>query len=168
MFTMYFMWDFIVRVVCERECKDSRSYWRLSGFHEKIREKLSREVNHVQGTWLECEELWQLVFVSNSRVKHSCEIPAKHFILLFWHICSTMSSPTLFIPSLPTYCKECFSKRKPYILPLRVRDCHTHHHLHNPLWFFSTPTSSYAYPWEVDSPNNYYTHSECQVRFWCC
>ena len=58
MFTMYFMWDFIVRVVCERECKDSRSYWRLSGFHEKIREKLSREVNLVQGTWLECEELW--------------------------------------------------------------------------------------------------------------
>ena len=33
--------------------------------------------------------------------------------------------------------------------------------------FSSTPTSSFLYPWEVDSPNTYYTHSECQVMFWC-
>ena len=60
------MWDFIVRIVCEREREDSNYYWRPSGFHEKIREKLSREVNHVQTTWLKCKESWQLVFVSIS------------------------------------------------------------------------------------------------------
>ena len=34
--------------------------------------------------------------------------------------------------------------------------------------FSSTPTSPFLYPWEVDSPKTYHTHSECQVRFWCC
>ena len=34
--------------------------------------------------------------------------------------------------------------------------------------FSSTPTSPFLYPWEVDSPNTYHTHSEYQVRFWCC
>ena len=33
--------------------------------------------------------------------------------------------------------------------------------------FSSTPTSPFLYPWEVDRPNTYQTHSECQVRFWC-
>ena len=33
--------------------------------------------------------------------------------------------------------------------------------------FSSTPTSSFPYYWEVDSPNTYHTLSECQVRFWC-
>ena len=151
MFTLYLIWDFIIRVVCERECEDSRFHWRPSGFREKIREKLSHKVSHVQSTWLECEESWQLVFASNS-----------------WLRPSTMSSLTLFIPSLLTYCKECFSERKPQILPLRVRDYHTHNHPHNPLWFSSTPISPYPYPWEVDSPNTYHTQFECKVRFWCC
>ena len=34
--------------------------------------------------------------------------------------------------------------------------------------FSSTPTSQFLYPWEVDRPNTYHTHSEWQVRFWCC
>ena len=34
--------------------------------------------------------------------------------------------------------------------------------------FSSTPTSPFPYPWKVDSPNTYHTHSKCQVRFWCC
>ena len=107
-FTRYFMWDFIVRVVCVRECQDSSYYWRPSGFCEKIREKLSRDVSHVQSIWLECEESWQLVFASNLWVRPFHEILSKHSILLFWHICSTISSPILFIPTLPIYCKECF------------------------------------------------------------
>ena len=56
MFTLYFMWDFIVKVVFEREYEDLSYYWRPSGFREKIREKLSHEVSHVQNIWLECEE----------------------------------------------------------------------------------------------------------------
>ena len=64
--------------------------------------------------------------------------------------------------------KECFSEIKPQPQPLRVRDCHTYNPLHNPLWFSSTPTSSFPNPREVDSPNTYHTYPECKVRFWCC
>ena len=63
-------------------------------------------------------------------------------------------------------CWRVLLERKPYPQPLRVRDCYTHDSLHNPLWFSSTPTSSFPYPWKVDSPNTYHIHSECQVRFW--
>ena len=42
----------------------------------------------------------------------SYKILVKHSVLLFCHSCSTKSLPTLYIPSLPTYCKECFSERK--------------------------------------------------------
>ena len=38
------MWDFIVRVVCERECEDSRQNWRSKEFLRVAREKTSREV----------------------------------------------------------------------------------------------------------------------------
>ena len=34
--------------------------------------------------------------------------------------------------------------------------------------FSSTPTPQFSYSWEVDNPNTYHTHSECQVRFRCC
>ena len=111
--TLYFMWDFIVWVVCEREREESSTYWRQSGFRKKFCKKSSCKVSHVQNTWLECEESWQLVFASISRVRPSCEIPAKHSVLLFWHICYTMSSPTLYITTLPTYWKVCFLEGKP-------------------------------------------------------
>ena len=32
----------------------------------------------------------------------------------------------------------------------------------------SSPTFPFPYHWEVDSPNTYHTHSECQVIVWCC
>ena len=38
------MWDFIVWVVCERECEDSRQHWRSKEFLQVAREKTSREV----------------------------------------------------------------------------------------------------------------------------
>ena len=128
MFTPYFMWDFIVWVVCEREGEDSSLHWRRSGFHGYLASKLPA------GIW------WQLVFASILWVRPSPEIPAKHFVLLFWLICSTISSPILYIPTLPSYCEECFLERKPKQTQLRVRNCYTYNHLHNPLWF-----SSYSY-----------------------
>ena len=106
---LYFIWDFIVWVMCERECEDLSAYWRKCGF----REKPSRKVSHGQSTWLECEESWQLGFVSISQVRPSREIPAKHLVLLFWHIYYTISSCTLYIPPLPTYWEECFQRENP-------------------------------------------------------
>ena len=72
--------------------------------------------SHVQSTWLECEESWQPgVFVSVSQVRPSHKILAKHFVFLFYHFFFTKSLSTLYIPSLLTYCKECFSKKNPRI-----------------------------------------------------
>ena len=107
-------------------------------------------------------------FMSVSRARSSHKILMKHSVWLICHVCFTKSLLTLYIPSLPTYCKECFSKKKPQHTHLKVRDCYTHNHLHIFLWFFSTPTSPSLNPWEVDNPNTYHTQSECQVMFWCC
>ena len=111
---------------------------------------------------------WQLVFTSVSRVRPSCEITMKHSVLLFCHIWYTLSLPTLYIPTLPTYVEVCFSEKKPshylweweIVIPTILYTIHC--------GFSLTPTSPFLYPWEVDSTNTYHTLSECQVRFWCC
>ena len=54
---------------------------------------------------------WHLVFASISRVRPSHEIPAKHFVLLFYHIWYIMSLSTLYIPTLPTYWEKCFQRQ---------------------------------------------------------
>ena len=56
---------------------------------------------------------WQLVFTSVSRVRPSCEISAKHFILPICHIWYTLSLTTLYIPTLPTNVEECFQRENP-------------------------------------------------------
>ena len=65
----------------------------------------------------------QLVFASVSRVRPSCEISVKHSILLNYHFWYTLSVPTLYIPSLPTYVDVCYSKRKTLD---RFSTSHTH------------------------------------------
>ena len=145
--------------VCER-------VWRLKAIEDQIsfREYLA---SNLPTKWSMCsthdwnakshEKWWWLVFASVLWVRPSREIPTKHFVFPICHIWYTLSLPTLFIPTLSTYVKE-----------LRVKDCYTHNPLHNPLWFSSTPTSRFPNPWEVDSPNTYYIHFECKVRFCCC
>ena len=108
------------------------------------------------------------VFASVSWVRSTREGLAKLFVWQKVMFCFTKSLPTLYIPSLLTNCKECFSEKKPYKIHLRVRDCYTHNHLHISLWFSSTPTSLSLHPWEVDSPKTYHTHFKCKVRFWYC
>ena len=51
----------------------------------------------------------------------SRKLPTKHSVLLFWHICSTMSSPTLYIPTLPTYWNECFQRENPSHNPWELK-----------------------------------------------
>ena len=97
----------------------------------------------------------------------SRKTPAGHFILLVCTIWYTLSVPTLYIPTFPQMLRST-SERKPKTNTLKVRDYHTHISLHLCLWISSTPTSPFPYHWEVDSPNTYYTLSECQVKFWCC
>ena len=109
----------------------------------------------------------QLVFMSVSRVRPSREIPAKHSVLLNYHIWYTLSLPTLFIPPITHRCWGVLLRENPshnpweleIVIPtiLYIIDC----------GFSSTPISPFLYPWEVDSPKIYHTHFECQVRFWC-
>ena len=49
------MWDFIVRVVCERECEDLGQLKTKEVFMGSSHVTF-RKVNHVLSTWLECEE----------------------------------------------------------------------------------------------------------------
>ena len=111
------MWDFIVWVVCERECEDSRHYWRQSGFRKKFHEKPSREVSHVQSTWLKCKESWQLVFASNSQVRPFHKIPAKHFVLLFCHMCSPCLHPHYLYTHYPYIIRSVFQRENPRYYP---------------------------------------------------
>ena len=56
---------------------------------------------------------WQLVFASISRVRPSREKHVKHSVLPICHIWYTLSLPTLYIPTLPIYVKECFQRENP-------------------------------------------------------
>ena len=97
--------------------------WRLKHLLKKV--WISREVSqeafqrseprveHMTGMWRVMTASFREYFAGISRVRPSREILAKHSVLLFWHICYTIYSPTLYILTLPTYCEECFSKRKP-------------------------------------------------------
>lgn len=124
-----------------------KTHWRSKMFSRVARKKPSCEVKHMPSTWLECKESWQmvrLVFTSVSQIRSSRKIPTKHSILSNCHIWYIRSLPILYIPALPIYWEECFSKRKLYPLPLRVRDCHTYNSLYNPLWFSLTPISQFS------------------------
>ena len=114
--TLYFMWDFIVRVMCERECEDSRLIEDQRCFRGELARSLPVK-------WSMCpthdwnaksyNRWWQLVFTSVLRVKPSRETSTKHSVLPICHIWYTKSLPTLYILTLPTYWEECFSERKP-------------------------------------------------------
>ena len=110
----------------------------------------------------------QEIFTSVSWERPSRKVLMKLSVWQKVIFCFTKSLPTLYIPSLPTNCNECFLKKKHHKIYLRVRDCYTYNHLHIFLWFSSTPTSPSLHPWEVASLNTYNTHSEYKVRIWCC
>ena len=107
------MWDF--------NCKDyvwesvkTQAYIEDQVDFERNSQEANLQSSHMLSTWLECEESWQPeVFASVSQVRPSREILAKHSIWLFCHVFFTKSLPTLYIPSLTTYYKECFLEKKP-------------------------------------------------------
>ena len=150
------MWDFIVRVVCERECEDSRQLKTKEVFEGSSREAFRwSEVcaQHMTGMWKVMTGWWQLVFASVSRVRPSREMPAKHSILPIFHIWYTRSLPTPYILTLPTYVEECFQRENPSHYPWK--------------WEIVIPTILYK-SIRIYSPNTYHTHPECKVRFWYC
>ena len=115
-----FMWDFTVRIVYERECENLRQLKTKEVFAGSSREAFLQSeayAQHMTRMWRVMTGWWQLVFMSVSRVRPSREIPAKHAVLLFCHICSTTSSPILYIPSLPIYVEECFQRENPNHYP---------------------------------------------------
>ena len=120
--TLYFMWDFIVWVVCKRECEHLSTYRRQSGFREKIREKISCEVSHMQSTRLECEELWQLVFGSNSLVRPSRKIPRNIMFCYFGISTTPCFHPYYIYPHYPHIVRSAFQREHPryYLWELEI------------------------------------------------
>ena len=108
------MWDLFVRVVCERECEDSRqseeqevftgSSWECFPRSEACAQHMTRMRRVRTG----CR---QLVFTSVSWVRPSREISIKHYVLPICHIWYTLSLPTLYILILPTDVEECFREK---------------------------------------------------------
>ena len=152
----------IIRDKCER-------VWRLK--LKRMNKWISREANPQNKPCVEhmtrrrrVMPAWNFV----SQVRFSREILAKHSVWLICHICFTKSLLTLYIPSLLTYCKECFQRKNPrkytweleIVIPTIIYTilCGFPH----------IPTFPYPYPWEIDSPNTYHTQSKWQVMFWCC
>ena len=77
---MYFMWNFFVRVVCERECEDSRQSEEQEVFEGSSQEAFLRNeacALHMIGMRRVRIEWRQLVFASVLRVRLSREILAK-------------------------------------------------------------------------------------------
>ena len=110
MYSVFYV-GFLVRVVRERDCKDSRQSEEQEVFTSSSQEAFPRSeacaqhmtrMRRVRTRW------WQLVFASVLQVRPSHEIPAKHFILPICHMWYTLSLPALYIPTLPTNIEECF------------------------------------------------------------
>ena len=92
-------------------CEDLRQIEDKSVFADSLRVSIQRSdacALHMTGMRRVRTGWRQLVFANVSRVKPSCEIPAKQSVLLFCPICSTTFLPTLYIPSLPTDVEEYF------------------------------------------------------------
>ena len=115
------------------------------------------------------QDRWrQLCFSSSSQARPSCETLVKHFVLPDCPIWYTLSVPTLYISLLPTNVEDCFWE-KTLAINLEELEIVIPTYLYTfSCGFSSTPTSSFPYHWEVDSPNTYHTLLECQVRIWCC
>lgn len=163
------MLDLFVRVVCKRESVKTQGNWRLKKFSWVAREKASREVKHVYSTWLECEESGQ----HGDCWFHKClagkafpwDIHKTFYFANLSYLIHTIFTHTIYTP-ITHICWGVLLRENPshnpweleIIIPTFLYTIHC--------GFFSTPTSSFLYPWEVDSLNTYHTLLECQVRFW--
>ena len=126
---------------------------------------------HVPYIWLECEESAQME-TAVSREYLMCKA-------FSWDTCETFCSARLYylIHTFCTYTIYTHITHKWKGEPLREN-------LSKNIWeleiviptflytfvygISSSPTFPFPYHWEVDSPNTYHTHSECQVIVWCC
>ena len=132
---------------------------------------------HMIGMWRVRTGWKQLIFASVSRVRPSCECPAGktfpqdtrktfYFVELSYliHAFFTHTIYTLITHRCWRVLLRENPNHKPWELKIVIPTfLYTIYY-----GFSSTPTSQFLYPWEVDNPNTYHTHSECQVRFWCC
>ena len=123
---------------------------------------------HIIGMWRVRTGWRQLCFTSSSRVRPCRETLMKHSVLPDCPTWYTLSVLTLYTPTLPTIVEECFWE-KTLAKNLRELEIVVPTYLYTiACGFSSTPTFSFPYHWEVDSPNTYQTLSKCQVRIWCC
>ena len=103
-----------------RDCEDSSFKGRTSfkgwtsGFHECfVRSLPTKRAMCRAHDWKMKNRARLYEFASVSRVRPTYEGLAKLSVWQKVMFCFTMSLPTLYIPSLPTNGKMCFSERKP-------------------------------------------------------
>ena len=163
------MWDLFVRVVCERECENSRQLKTKAVFAGSSRVGFpwsEAYALHMTGMQKVRTGWRQLVFVSVSWVRPSCEIPAKHFVLINCHICTHTIYTHIIYTHITHRCWGLLLRENPSHYPWEL-EIVIPTFLYTIYCDFSpTPTSPFSYPWEVDSPNTYHTLSKCSVRFW--
>ena len=126
---------------------------------------------HVPCTWLECEELGQMettvvreylagkAFLRDTR-KIFCFAKLSFLI-------HTFCAYTIYT-HITHKCWRVLLRENPSHKPWELEIVILTYLYTFACGFSSTPTSSFPYRWEVDSPNTYHTLLECSVRFWCC
>ena len=126
---------------------------------------------HVPCTWLECEESVQMETAVSREYLASKAFP--------WDTRETFCSARLYylIHTFCTYTIYTHITHKWEGEPLRENPSKNTWELEivipTILYTFvcgisSSPTSSFPYHWEIDSPNTYHILSECQVIVCCC
>ena len=127
---------------------------------------------HVPCTWLECKESVQMeTTVSRGKVSISRVRPSREtfYSARLYYLIHTFCTYTIYTHITHKWegegepLRENLSKN---IWELEIVI---------PIFLYtfvygisSSPTFPFPYHWEVDSPNTYHTHSECQVIVWCC
>ena len=98
----------IVRDECERSVKNQVSKVELVDFVTSSREVTCEKATCGAHDW----KMKSCARLSISQLSCKKGQPAKVFVWQKVVFCFTKSLPTLYIPSLPINCKECFSERK--------------------------------------------------------
>ena len=156
------MWDLFVRVVCERECENSRQLKTKAVFAGSSRVGFPWSeacALHMTGMQKVRTGWRQLVFVSVSWVRPSCEIPVKHFVLINCHICTHTIYTHIIYTHITHRCWGVLLRENPSHYPWELEIVIPTFLYTIYCGFSSTPTSSFLYPWEADSPNTYHTLS---------
>ena len=126
---------------------------------------------HVPYTWLECEESVQMettmfheYLAGKAFSRDTCET---FYFARLYYLIHTFYTYTIYT-HITHKCWGVLQRENPSHKPWELEIVIPTILYTIACGFSSTPTSSFPYYWEVDSPNTYHTLWDCQVRSWYC